>query len=152
MILFLGVCGPPWFFPFRVSTLKLCVSVSCAISVFVLCLSAFYFTFPAPEHPNEKPVVAGHDSRHKLYIFLGYCHEEFGYRLYDPTNKKVIRSNNVVFLEGQTLQYREPSELSYFTPGDLEVFRQTMIHDQINTWFEVFTNKVKSSKIITCTA
>ena len=63
MILFLGVCGPPWFFPFRVSTLKSCVSVSCAISIFVLCLSAFYFTFPAPEHPNEKPVVAGHDSR-----------------------------------------------------------------------------------------
>ena len=51
------------FFPFGVSTLRSLVFVSCAISIFVLYLSAFYFTFPAPEHPNDKPVVAGHDSR-----------------------------------------------------------------------------------------
>lgn len=45
------------------------------------------------------------DERYKLddktteCIFLGYSHEEFGYRLWDPICIKVIRSINVVFLE-----------------------------------------------------
>ncbi|CAL5378709.1 unnamed protein product [Camellia sinensis] len=37
-------------------------------------------------------------------IFIGYGDEEFGYRLWDPKNKKVIRSRDVVFQENQTLE------------------------------------------------
>ncbi|CAL5342249.1 unnamed protein product [Camellia sinensis] len=37
-------------------------------------------------------------------IFIGYGDEEFGYRLWDPKNKKVIQSRDVVFQEGQTLE------------------------------------------------
>ncbi|CAL5395053.1 unnamed protein product [Camellia sinensis] len=37
-------------------------------------------------------------------IFIGYGDEEFGYRLWDPKNKKVIRSRDVAFQEGQTLE------------------------------------------------
>ncbi|KAG8377494.1 hypothetical protein BUALT_Bualt08G0038700 [Buddleja alternifolia] len=42
------------------------------------------------------------DDKTKPCTFLGYGHEEFGYRLWDPVNKKVIRSRDVVFLEEQT--------------------------------------------------
>lgn len=41
------------------------------------------------------------DDKEKPCIFLGYGHEEFGYRLWDPLNKKIIRSMDVVFLEDQ---------------------------------------------------
>nr|AAR96002.1 retrotransposon-like protein [Musa acuminata] len=41
------------------------------------------------------------DNKAKACIFLGYGHEEFGYRLWDPVNKKIIRSRDVVFLEDQ---------------------------------------------------
>ncbi|CAL5393971.1 unnamed protein product [Camellia sinensis] len=37
-------------------------------------------------------------------IFIGYGDEEFGYRLWDPKHKKVIRSRDVVFQEGQTFE------------------------------------------------
>lgn len=41
------------------------------------------------------------DDKAKLCIFLGYGHEEFGYRLWDPVGKKIVRSRDVVFLEDQ---------------------------------------------------
>ena len=44
------------------------------------------------------------DSKTKECIFLGYGHEEFGYRLWDPVNKKIIRSRDVVFFEEQTIE------------------------------------------------
>ena len=39
------------------------------------------------------------DNKAKACIFLGYGHEEFKYILWDPMNKKIIRSRDVVFLE-----------------------------------------------------
>jgi len=44
------------------------------------------------------------DSKAKQCIFLGYAHEEFGYRLWDPVNKKIIRSRDVVFFEDETIE------------------------------------------------
>ena len=47
----------------------------------------------------------GNDQRRKLdlktrpYIFFGYDDEEFGYRLWDPENQKLIRSSDAVFNE-----------------------------------------------------
>ena len=41
------------------------------------------------------------DARTISCIFIGYGDEEFGYRLWDPKEKKVIRSKDVVFLEDQ---------------------------------------------------
>ena len=35
------------------------------------------------------------DPKAKECIFLGYGHEEFGYKLYDPVDKKVVRSRDV---------------------------------------------------------
>ena len=36
-------------------------------------------------------------------MFHGYGQDEFGYRLYDPIQKKHIRSRDVVFVEDQTI-------------------------------------------------
>ena len=44
------------------------------------------------------------DGKSKECIFLGYAHEEFGYRLWGPIDKKVIRSRDVIFFEDQTIE------------------------------------------------
>ena len=41
------------------------------------------------------------DVKAKPCIFLGYGHEEFGYRLWDPLSRKIFRSRDVRFLEDQ---------------------------------------------------
>ena len=52
----------------------------------------------------------------KPCLFLGYGHEEFGYKLYEPTNIKLIRSTDLVFLKDQNLQDPESSGIPDFTP------------------------------------
>ena len=53
------------------------------------------------------------DERSKLNVktrlcnFLGYSLDEFGYKLYDPVEKKLVRSRDVVFMEDQILQNNE---------------------------------------------
>ena len=37
-------------------------------------------------------------------IFIGYGNEEFGYKVWDPKTRKVIRSRDVVFHEDQTMK------------------------------------------------
>ena len=41
------------------------------------------------------------DAKVEQCIFLGYGHEEFGYRLWDPMSRKIVRRKDVVFLEDQ---------------------------------------------------
>ena len=43
------------------------------------------------------------DAKTRQCIFLGYGQDEFGYRLYDPIEKKLVRSRDVVFVEDQTI-------------------------------------------------
>ena len=45
-------------------------------------------------------------------IFIGYGDEEFGYRLWDLKEKKVIRSRDVVFHESQTIKDIEKPTMS----------------------------------------
>jgi hypothetical protein len=40
----------------------------------------------------------------KQYLFMGYGHKKFGYKLWDPVDKKIIRSRDVIFLEDQTIE------------------------------------------------
>jgi len=35
---------------------------------------------------------------------LGHPDERFGYRLWDPVNKKIVRSQDVVFFEDETIE------------------------------------------------
>ena len=41
------------------------------------------------------------NNKTKACIFLGYGHEEFGYRLWDLMNKKTIKRRDIIFLEDQ---------------------------------------------------
>ncbi|CAH9096206.1 unnamed protein product [Cuscuta epithymum] len=50
------------------------------------------------------------DVKSKPCVFLGYGQDEFGYRLYDPVHKKLIRSRDVVFVEDQTLKDAEKKD------------------------------------------
>ncbi|KAJ0042674.1 hypothetical protein Pint_18583 [Pistacia integerrima] len=50
------------------------------------------------------------DMRTRQCIFIGYGLNEFGYRLYDPVEKKLVRSHDVVFMEDQTIQDVEKEE------------------------------------------
>lgn len=39
------------------------------------------------------------DCKFKQCIYMGDTHEEFGYKLWDPANKKVLKSRYVIFFE-----------------------------------------------------
>ncbi|WVZ01079.1 hypothetical protein V8G54_027148 [Vigna mungo] len=44
------------------------------------------------------------DAKAKDCIYLGSPRDEFGFRLWDPANRKIVRSRDVVFFENQTIQ------------------------------------------------
>ncbi|RDY10948.1 hypothetical protein CR513_04456, partial [Mucuna pruriens] len=50
------------------------------------------------------------DERSKLDMktrqcnFIGYDHDEYGYRMYDPVEKKLVKSRDVQFMEDQTIK------------------------------------------------
>jgi hypothetical protein len=44
------------------------------------------------------------DSKTRQCIFLGYRGYQFGYKLFDPIARKVVRSRDVVFVEDQTIE------------------------------------------------
>jgi len=50
------------------------------------------------------------DVKTRQRIFLGYGLDEFGYRLYDPVEKKLVRSRDVVFMEDQIIHDIEKTE------------------------------------------
>jgi len=52
------------------------------------------------------------DSKSRQCIFIGYGLDEFGYKLYDPVEKKIIRSRDVVFVEDQTIQDIQKSKMN----------------------------------------
>ena len=39
------------------------------------------------------------DAKSKIYFFIGYGDEKFGYRFWDEQNRKIIKSRNVIFNE-----------------------------------------------------
>jgi hypothetical protein len=43
------------------------------------------------------------DSKTRECIFLAYGGDQFGYKLYDPMERKVVRRRDVVFVEDQTI-------------------------------------------------
>ena len=56
------------------------------------------------------------DVKAKSSIFLGYGHEEFGYRVWDPMSRKIVRSRDIVFLKDQLVDDDDKVEkVSSFT-------------------------------------
>ncbi|KAD5961372.1 hypothetical protein E3N88_12845 [Mikania micrantha] len=62
------------------------------------------------------------DVKTKPFIFLGYGQDEFGYRLYDPVLKKLVRSRDVVFMENQTLKDIEKVQMVPQYSDDLMIW------------------------------
>ncbi|CAJ2642124.1 unnamed protein product [Trifolium pratense] len=50
------------------------------------------------------------DKKSKQCLFMGYGNEQFGYKLWDPIDKKIIRSRDVIFLEDQTIEDFDKAE------------------------------------------
>lgn len=50
------------------------------------------------------------DAKICQFIFLGYGQDEFGYRLYDPVENKLVKSRDMVFYEDQTIKNIEKVE------------------------------------------
>ena len=63
---------------------------------------------------------------------MRYGHEEFGYKLLNPVNKKIIRSKYVVFLEDQLCDGSdnvEKSKTSIYILWSLCPFPLSIVHD-----------------------
>ncbi|VFQ91846.1 unnamed protein product [Cuscuta campestris] len=56
-------------------------------------------------------------------VFVGYGDEEFGYRLYDPAKKRVVRSRDVVFYE---------HEMGFHLLGAGNTYYPDLSHDAID--------------------
>jgi hypothetical protein len=50
------------------------------------------------------------NSKTRQCIFLGYGGNQFGYKLFDPIARKVVRSRDVVFVEDQTIEDIDTSQ------------------------------------------
>ena len=44
------------------------------------------------------------NNKSKPCIFMGYSEDEFGYRLWDLVDKKVVRSRDIVLMEDKTIK------------------------------------------------
>uniref|UniRef100_A0A0D3AGD1 Retroviral polymerase SH3-like domain-containing protein n=1 Tax=Brassica oleracea var. oleracea TaxID=109376 RepID=A0A0D3AGD1_BRAOL len=44
-------------------------------------------------------------------VFFGYGQDEFGYRFYDPVERKLVRSRDVVFMEDQKIKNIDKSKI-----------------------------------------
>ena len=50
------------------------------------------------------------DANTRQCIFIGYGLDEFGYTLYDPIEKKLVRSRDIIFMENQTIEDIDKAE------------------------------------------
>jgi len=62
------------------------------------------------------------NSKIKQCFFLGSKDDEFGYRLWDPKEKKIVISGDVIFFKDQTIEdfeQKEKTESTIFIPSNL---------------------------------
>ena len=71
------------------------------------------------------------DSKIKQCILLGHPDDEFGYRLWDPINRKIVRSRDVIFFEDETIEdvVRPKKQISTPRVVDLDSIRTPVVHD-----------------------
>ena len=50
------------------------------------------------------------DAKTRQCILIGYGLDEFGYKLYDPIEKKLVRSRDIIFMENQTIEDIDKAE------------------------------------------
>lgn len=72
------------------------------------------------------------DMKIKQCVFLGYDDEKFGYKLWDLTEKKLVRSRDVVFFEDQCIEdigKQEKNQLSSSELEDMDTIIPPMVPD-----------------------
>ncbi|CAH9062481.1 unnamed protein product [Cuscuta epithymum] len=72
------------------------------------------------------------DARTIPCIFVGYGNEEFGYRLWDPKEKKVFRSRDVVFHEDLTIEDIEKPTMSRKSNEGVQVSNEVPEEDKVH--------------------
>ena len=58
------------------------------------------------------------DDKTISHVFIGYGDKEFGFRLWDPIKKKLVKSRDVVFQEDQNLRDFDKANKSKCTNDD----------------------------------
>jgi hypothetical protein len=71
------------------------------------------------------------DSKTKQCIYLSQPSEEFGYRLWDPVNKKIVRRRDVVFIKDEIIKdIGKPEKPMTNTPQvDMNPICPPLVHD-----------------------
>ncbi|XP_055800854.1 uncharacterized protein LOC129870209 [Solanum dulcamara] len=73
------------------------------------------------------------DAKTRQCIFVGYGIDEFSYRIYDPIEKKLVRSRDIVFMENQTIKNINKVEKLESSGSDdvvlLDQVPHTSVHD-----------------------
>ncbi|KAF2300465.1 hypothetical protein GH714_013629 [Hevea brasiliensis] len=65
-------------------------------------------------------------------IFIGYGQDKFGYRCYDPVEKKLVRNRDVTFIEDQTIEDIDKADRSKSETDGLIDLDPTPITDMPN--------------------
>jgi len=62
---------------------------------------------------------------------LSHPDEQFGYRLWDPVNKKIVRSRDVVFFKEETIEDIVKPKKPTTTPQvvDMDQIHSPVVHD-----------------------
>ncbi|RDX91760.1 hypothetical protein CR513_26204, partial [Mucuna pruriens] len=61
------------------------------------------------------------DMKTRQCIFIGYGHDEYGYRMYDPVDKKLVRSRDVQFMEDETIEDTDKNGEQHNYVGDQQL-------------------------------
>ena len=72
------------------------------------------------------------DAKTRHCIFIGYGLDEFGYRLYDPIEKKLVRSCDIIFIENQTIEDIDKAEKVEFSSFDGIVHHDDVPHINVH--------------------
>ena len=75
-----------------------------------------------------KDELAKLDLKTREYIHLGSPRDEFGYRLWDPINRRIIRSRDVVFFEDQTIEDLKKEKPKHRVVRDFDTGSSPRVH------------------------
>ena len=71
------------------------------------------------------------DSKSKPCIFMGYSEDEFSYRLWDLVDKKVVRSQDIVFMEDKIIEDWKQHWSRNLFPNQLPLLFQSTIQGEL---------------------
>ncbi|KAE8690949.1 hypothetical protein F3Y22_tig00110893pilonHSYRG00781 [Hibiscus syriacus] len=83
-------------------------------------------------HNIPKDEISKLDAKTRQYIFIGYGLDgEFGYRLYDLVQKKLMRSRDIIFIEDQTIDdINKTEKVDSQDSGDFDAPMDDVANDQ----------------------